>query len=123
MEEASKRIMEYNKTVGIRCSVDGLFVLNQGFALHMDQNQTGWTTQRLQGMAFGCLTASRGQVLIKLQSIILKNLYLSGKTHPDGFDSYIAETGQGQREIASAKAVSDNEYIDQHDSESVIVRG
>jgi hypothetical protein len=123
LQEITRRLMEYNKSVGVRRSIDGLFILQQGIALHIDPNQNGWITSRLPGAHLGCLSVSQGYVLLKMQSIILKHLYLSGKTHPEGFDAYVAQTGQGQKEITNARIVSGNEYIRQEDSGTVVIRG
>jgi hypothetical protein len=123
LQEVAKRIMEHNKKVGIRNSIDGIFILQQGFALHVDNNKTGWTTQRMEGSEFRFLPVSQGHVLIKMQSVILKNLYQIGKTHPGGFDAYINQTGQGPQEISTATLVSDQQYINQKDVGSIIVNG
>ena len=122
LHEAATRIMSHNKKTGVRFSVDGLFVLKQGIALHMDENKKGWTLQRLRGGEFGCLNASEGHVLLKLQNVVLTHLYLSGKTHPKGFDAYTAMTSQGEQEIGSATIISDQEYSDQPD-QSISIRG
>jgi len=71
LEEVSKRLMQHNKSGGIKNSIDGLFVLDQGYALHLDPNQNGWITSRQPNSGFGFLKATQGQVLLKMQSIIL----------------------------------------------------
>ncbi|MBI4641986.1 MAG: hypothetical protein HY731_14950 [Candidatus Tectomicrobia bacterium] len=120
--ECARRVMEHNKSVGVRRSVDGLFILRKGFALHLDPQRPGWMTHRQAGAHFACLAASPGNVLLKMQSVILKHLFLAGKVHPEGFDPYIAETGQGQREAESSTSASDDTYISQADAETVHVR-
>lgn len=113
LEEAATRIARHNIHQGVEFSVDGLFIMGQGVALHVDQNRLGWTSQRLTGNEFAYLTTSPGQVLLKLQSIILNHLYLSGKTNPKSFDPYLSELGLGAREITEAKSIVENEYVTQ----------
>lgn len=122
LSECAHRLAEYNKSVGVRKSIDGLFVLRQGYALHLDSQRPGWTTCRLPGAHFGCLSVSEGSVLLKLQTVVLKHLFLGGKTHPEGFDQYVSQTGQGQREVSAAEIASDDEYTKQVDSGAVFIR-
>jgi hypothetical protein len=68
--ESARRIMASNKTVGVRASVAGVFVLQQGFALHPSSDHTVWNATRQPGDAFACLAATPGEVLLKLQSVI-----------------------------------------------------
>ncbi len=113
LEEAAKRIADFNKKAGVKCSIDGIFILREGFALHMDQSNIGWTVQRLAGHRFGCLKTTEGQVLLKFQSVIFNYLHFMGKTSSHGFDRYSSTDDQGKKEIASAKVVSDKEYLEQ----------
>ena len=115
LQEAATRLMNHNKLADLPFSVDGLFVLKKGFALHVDPNEEGWTAQRMKGGSFRFLSASDGHVLITLQNVILKNLYISGRIRFEGFDLYTAESGQGKDEISSATIVSDQEYLNQAD--------
>jgi hypothetical protein len=111
--ECCRRLKEHNKKVGINQSVDALFVLRQGFAAHLDPQQAGWTTSRLPGSSFACLQARPGTVLLRMQSLILMNLYLAGKVYPGGFDRYTARTGQAEQEVAACSRVSDEDYVRQ----------
>lgn len=122
LQEAAVRLMNHNKRVGVPFSVDGLFVLRQGFVLHVDSNKKGWNAKRLAGAELGFSSISEGQVLLKLQNVLLKHFYLAGKTHPPGFDAYTAQTDQGEREVRAAKVVSDEEYAAQGD-DAVLLRG
>jgi hypothetical protein len=109
----SRRLMEHNKSGGVRESVDGLFVLRQGFALHLDPQRMGWATSRMPGAHFAYLEATPGEVLLKLQSVTLKHLFVAGKVHPGGFDSYLSAPGQAEREVARSSLVSDDAYLAQ----------
>lgn len=122
LQEAAVRLMVHNKKVGVRFSVDGLFVLKQGFVLHIDSSKKGWNSKRLAGAELGFSSVSEGQVLIKLQSVLLQYFYQVGKTHPRGFDAYTSQTGQGEREVRAAQVVSDEEYVAQRD-DAVVLRG
>lgn len=122
LDEAAKRVMDHNKEAGVMFSVDGLFFLNQGFAHHIDPTGKGWCSRRMQGSLFSCLKASPGEVLLKIQSVILTSLSQAGKTHPASFEAYMARVGQAEREMKAATPVADDAYLRQPDS-STVVRG
>ncbi len=113
LEEMGKRLSAYNLSVGITASVDGLFVLKKGVILHMDPDKTGWIAHRVAKAPLAILPSTPGQVLLKLQSLVLKHLFLCGRVHPDGFDKYLSEFGQNVTEMESAILVSDMGYLNQ----------
>jgi len=119
LKEAAERIMIHNKQVGIPKSIDGLFVLKLGFALHVAQNNAGWNTSRMHGDRFVILETNEGNVLSRFQNIILGNLCNYGKTYP-GLDQYISVTGQAAKEMAEFTEISDQEYRNQPDHENVV---
>jgi len=121
LEEAAKRIMEHNKSVGIRYSIDGLFVLKQGFALHKDTRETGWVIHRQAGTKFCTSLTEPKIVLLRLQSITLSYLQLMGKISSAGFDRYFYELGLVEQEMSSSITVSDSDYISQEDPGTVSV--
>lgn len=110
LEEAASRICTLNERVGFEASVDGLFVLKKGFALHIDPNNTGWTVHRVPGSSFGCINAPEGQTILRFQSIILKYLHLMGKAYAEGFDQYFSETGQIEKEMKEMTLLSGEFY-------------
>jgi hypothetical protein len=109
--ECARRLMAHNKRVGIRNSVDGLFVLHKGYALHFPSNRAGWNTQRQPGDHFAGVARTPGQVLFQLQSIIRKHMAFNGMVHPASFDQYISPPAQAQVEMAASHQVSDMEYL------------
>jgi hypothetical protein len=121
LEEAAKRIMQHNKNVGPKKSIDGLFILKQGLMLHISLGKNGWTTQRMNQSKLGILKAPEGQVLLKFQSIILQHLYLTGKTYPQGFDSYVTQTNQVKHEMDNLVEISDSGYVNQNDPDSTTI--
>jgi hypothetical protein len=115
LQECARRVMEHNKAVGVRASVDGIFVLKQGYALHPASDRKGWNTTRQPGDAFACLETTASEVLLRLQSVTLRHLAIAGRIHPGGFDHYLSVTEQGEREVAASMLVSDDNYIAQPD--------
>lgn len=121
LEELGPRIADHNKGVGVRRSVDGVFVLKQGYILHVDPAGAGWTTQRLEGNSLACASGSPGEVLLKLQSVVLQYLHQHSLVHPGGFDRYMSTEHQGRDEVAAATRISDSDYQSQADPGSVRV--
>lgn len=119
LEAAAERIMNHNKRVGIAKSIDGLFVLKQGFAKHLHPNGAGWNTMRMASFAFGSLRASEGRVLSQFQNTILQNLSLTGKSSTS-FDRYITSEGQAERDLLNRILISDEEYQNQQDDSNVV---
>ena len=113
--ECARRIMEHNKSALLRASVGGLFVLQQGYALHPASDGSGWDAGRQPGDRFAYLPATPGEVLLKLQSVILRHLASGGRVYPGGFDHYVSITGQGAKEVAASVRVSDDDYETQPD--------
>lgn len=113
LEEAGRRIMQYNKSVGVYHSIDGLFVLKQGVVLHRDDQ--GWHTQRIPGDKMSVLRINNGEVLMRLQNQILHHLWITGKTNPQGFEAYINDDGKLQETMDAAVDISDADYRAQMD--------
>ena len=116
LSECAHRLVEHNKSVGVGESVDGLFVLRQGYALHYNEARRV-ITQRLPGSHFRCRSTSEGEVLLRMQDILLTHLYMAGKVHPEGFRSYVSGEEERELEHPVEEPVSDAKYAEQTDDD------
>ena len=74
LRELATRLAVHNRGVSLSESVDGAFILNKGFILHLEPG-TGWNVHRLTGFPLGWMQADPSQVLLKLMTIIWNYLW------------------------------------------------
>ena len=74
LRELATRLAIHNRGVSLSESVDGAFILNKGFILHLEPG-TGWNVHRLTGFPLGWMQADPSQVLLKLMTIIWNYLW------------------------------------------------
>lgn len=74
LPELARRVAAHNRTVTLTESVDGVFVLNRGFILHLAPGQ-GWNVHRLPGFPLALMEAEPWEILLKLTTTLWNYLW------------------------------------------------
>lgn len=122
LPELCTRVAAHNRTVSIRESVDGVFILNQGFVLHLAPGQ-GWNVQRLAGFPLGWMEVEPWEVLLKLMSIIWNYLWKGPCEFGPDLGSYYADQAYFlEVEQPRLKILDDTDYLSQTEAGFVTFR-
>lgn len=111
--ELTSRLAAHNKRVGVKASVDGAFILNEGFILHMTPGQV-WDVHRMAGSQLAWMQAEPWHVLLKLMTIIWNYLWKGPcEFGPEMSDYYADQAYFVEVEEPHIKVLDDIDYQSQ----------
>ena len=111
--ELANRLAIHNKSVSISDSIDGAFILNKGFILHLTPGQ-GWNVHRLAGFPLSWMEAEPWQVLLKLMTIIWNYLWKGPCEFGPELSGYYADKAYFlEVEQPRIKVPDDADYVSQ----------
>lgn len=107
----AEALAEHNEQTSVGASVDGLFILDQGFALH--QNEEGWAHHRIAGLSFAARPAPGWEVLLKLVSTVWSHLWKGPYGVPNLRGYYTDQSYFTDVEYPECSVVSSESYVTQ----------
>jgi len=120
LDEYARAIVTHNLKTTIGESVDGLFVLDQGYALHLDRS--GWSTMRLPQIPLAIVHGEAWEVLLKLIITVWSHLWKATHLIAD-LGQYYASFGWFEdNERPRAEIVSGEDYAQQSEEGFLTVR-
>lgn len=120
LADYAANLASHNASTTLGASVDGLFVLDQGFALHLDTN--GWAHHRIPGAPLATMDAQPWEVLLKLVTVVWSHLWKGPYRIPDLSPYYADEKYFGEFERPRIKIVSDEAYVAQSEPGFVLAQ-
>ena len=120
LPETARRIMIHNKSVAIGASVDGVFVLDEGFILHCASNE-GWHHHRLPGMPLAYMKAEPWEVLLKMISIVWNHLWKGPYLSADLGAYYADKNYFIANEMPRVQFIDDQKYQSQQEEGFVTI--
>jgi hypothetical protein len=113
LAELATRLAGHNKSVSLSHSVDGAFILNKGFILHLEPG-VGWNVHRLRGFPLAWMETDPWHVLLKLMTIVWNYLWKGPcEFGPEMSGYYADKTYFIDVEQPCTKVLDDAEYISQ----------